>query len=191
MQIRYHIDPTTGQPHIYEHQISEQEVEDILGRPLQDIRGRDSSRISIGQTQEGRHLKVIYVPDPFPIPFSSYRRMSWVTKRSGQSAVDEGESHEERTYPRGWNEARVRRVLDYYESQSDEEAAAEIESGLQSTTMQVPVGLVPAVRRLIAERRLSQADRAETHRAGLRSSASRTERAAGAKSVPRLRRRKP
>jgi len=26
-------------------------------------------------------------------------------------------------YPRGWNEDRVRRVLEYYESQSDEEAA--------------------------------------------------------------------
>jgi len=53
MEIRYHIDPTTGQPHIYEHQVSEHEVEDILGRPLQDIRGRDGSRISIGQTREG------------------------------------------------------------------------------------------------------------------------------------------
>jgi len=66
MQIRYHIDPTTGQPHIYDHEVSEQEVEDILSRPLQDIRGRDDSRISIGQTREGRYLKVIYVPDPLP-----------------------------------------------------------------------------------------------------------------------------
>ena len=66
MQIRYHIDPTTGLPHIYEHEVSEQEVEDILGQPLQDIRGRDDSRISIGQTREGRYLKVIYVPDPVP-----------------------------------------------------------------------------------------------------------------------------
>ena len=33
-------------------------------------------------------------------------------------------------YPRGWNDARVRRVLEYYESQADEEAAAEIEAGL-------------------------------------------------------------
>ena len=94
-------------------------------------------------------------------------------------------------YPRGWNEARVRRVLDYYESQSDEEAAAEIEAGLQSTTMQVPVGLVPAVRRLIAERRLSRADRAETHRTGLLSSTSRTKRTATAKAAPRLQRMKP
>jgi hypothetical protein len=66
MQIRYHLDPATGQPHIYEHAVSEQEVEDILGRPFQDIRGRDDSRIAIGQTREGRYLKVIYVPDPVP-----------------------------------------------------------------------------------------------------------------------------
>lgn len=43
-----------------QHDVSEQEVEDILGRPLQDIRGRDDSRIAIGQTA------VIYVPDPAP-----------------------------------------------------------------------------------------------------------------------------
>jgi len=56
-------------------------------------------------------------------------------------------------YPRGWNEARVRRVLKYYESQSDEEAAAEIETAFESTTMEVPVALVPEVRRLIAKRK--------------------------------------
>ena len=66
MQIRYHIDQATGLPHIYNHDVSEQEVEDILARPLQDIRGRNDSRIAIGQTEEGRYLKVIYVPDPVP-----------------------------------------------------------------------------------------------------------------------------
>jgi hypothetical protein len=66
VQIRYHINPTTGLPHIYDHLVSENEVEDILSRPLQDIRGRDDSRIAIGQSAEGRYLKVIYVPDPTP-----------------------------------------------------------------------------------------------------------------------------
>ena len=66
MQIRYHINPTTGLPHIYDHFVSENDVEDILGRPLQDIRGRDDSRIAIGQTGGGRYLKVIYVSDPIP-----------------------------------------------------------------------------------------------------------------------------
>ena len=55
-------------------------------------------------------------------------------------------------YPRGWNKARVQRVLDYYESQTDEEVAAEIEAGLNSTTMEVPRALVPTVRELIANR---------------------------------------
>lgn len=59
-------------------------------------------------------------------------------------------------YPPGWNEARVRRVLEYYESQSDEEAAAEIEvasKGTSYTTMEIPVGFVPIVRTLIAARK--------------------------------------
>jgi hypothetical protein len=66
VQIRYHIDSKTGLPHIYEHNVSEQEVEDVLGGSLQDIRGRDDSRFAIGQTGEGRYSRVIYVPDPVP-----------------------------------------------------------------------------------------------------------------------------
>lgn len=66
MRIRYYIDPGTALPHIYEHEISEREVEAILERPLQDIRGREDSRIAIGQTEAGRYLKVVYVPDPIP-----------------------------------------------------------------------------------------------------------------------------
>jgi len=58
------MDPKTGLPHIYEHNVSEQEVEDVLRGPLQDVRGRENSRIAIGQTEEGRYLRVIYVPDP-------------------------------------------------------------------------------------------------------------------------------
>ena len=70
-------------------------------------------------------------------------------------------------YPRGWDEARVRRVLEYYESQSDEEAAAEIEAALESTTMEVPVALVPAVRLLIAKRKLAPARATKTHNEAL------------------------
>lgn len=66
MRIRYFIDPATRLPHIYEHAVSEREVEDILSKPLQDIRGRDNSRIAIGLTEAGRYLRVIYVPDAAP-----------------------------------------------------------------------------------------------------------------------------
>jgi len=58
-------------------------------------------------------------------------------------------------YPDGWDADRVRRVLEHYESQSDEEAVAEDEAAYEAithTAMEVPVDLVPAVRELIARR---------------------------------------
>lgn len=60
-------------------------------------------------------------------------------------------------YPAGWNEHRVKRVLARYEQQSDDEAVAEDEAAYESTThtaMEVPVELVPAVRELLAKRRV-------------------------------------
>ena len=60
-------------------------------------------------------------------------------------------------FPPGWDEQRVQRVLDHYESQTDEEAVAEDEAAFESTdhtAMEVPVELVPAVRELIAKRRI-------------------------------------
>ena len=61
-------------------------------------------------------------------------------------------------FPPGWNEARVRRVLEFYENQSDTEAVADDEAAYRSTTttvMKIPVKLVPAVRALLAKRRAS------------------------------------
>lgn len=61
-------------------------------------------------------------------------------------------------FPPGWDEARVRRLLDQYEAQSDEAAVAEDEAAFEATThtaMEVPVDLVPAVRELIAKHRRS------------------------------------
>ena len=59
-------------------------------------------------------------------------------------------------YPPGWNEARIRKVIEYYDSQTEEEEAAEIEGALASTTMEVPKALVPVVRDLIATRKSSR-----------------------------------
>jgi hypothetical protein len=59
-------------------------------------------------------------------------------------------------FPSGWDEARVRGVLDHYERQSEDEAVAEDEAAYESTThtmMDVPVELVPQVRELIARSR--------------------------------------
>lgn len=66
MNARYYIDSGTGEPHIYNHAINEREVEDVLGRPIEDRPGREGSRIAIGQTREGRFLRVIYLPDGQP-----------------------------------------------------------------------------------------------------------------------------
>ena len=66
MQLRYYIDPRTGEPHIYNHNIEENEVEEVLAKPIEDRVGTESSRVAIGQTEAGRYLRVIYVPDSLP-----------------------------------------------------------------------------------------------------------------------------
>lgn len=66
MNVRYYVDPATGQPHIYRHRVSEDEVGQVLDRPGEDRPGREGSRVAIGQTAAGRYLRVIYVPDPEP-----------------------------------------------------------------------------------------------------------------------------
>jgi hypothetical protein len=66
VKIRYYIDPHTEAPHIYGHDVSEKEVEEILLRPVEDRPGKKGARVSIGKTSDGRYLRVIYVPDPEP-----------------------------------------------------------------------------------------------------------------------------
>ena len=66
MKIRFYIDAQTGLPHIYNHDVREYEVEDVLIKPREDRPGKENSRIAIGQTRGGRYLRVIYVPDPEP-----------------------------------------------------------------------------------------------------------------------------
>ena len=46
--------------------VEEREVEDILASPGEDRPGRESSRIAVGKTRDGRYLRVIYVPDRDP-----------------------------------------------------------------------------------------------------------------------------
>ncbi len=66
MNVRYYIDPETGQPHIFGHNVKETEVEEVLSSPGEDRPGRGGSRVAIGKTSTGRYLRVIYVPDPEP-----------------------------------------------------------------------------------------------------------------------------
>jgi hypothetical protein len=75
-----------------------------------------------------------------------------VIRRSDATA---GEDVTRQNFPEGWNEEHVRRVLEDYESQSDEEAVAEDEAAYESTTytaMNITAELVPEVRELLAKR---------------------------------------
>ncbi|MFC1806641.1 hypothetical protein ACFL09_06665 [Planctomycetota bacterium] len=57
-------------------------------------------------------------------------------------------------FPPGWDEERVRRVLEHYEDQTQEEAVAEDEAAWEDpkhTVMEIPIDLVPAVRELLAK----------------------------------------
>lgn len=66
VKLRFYQDPDTGQPHIYRHNVSEAEVEQVLGKPVEDRSGTEGSRVALGQTSTGRYLKVIYLPDREP-----------------------------------------------------------------------------------------------------------------------------
>lgn len=59
-----------------------------------------------------------------------------------------------RKSPKGWDKERVRKVLEHYENQTEEEAVAEDKAAYEDasqTLMGVPTELVPQVRKLIAE----------------------------------------
>jgi hypothetical protein len=64
-------------------------------------------------------------------------------------------SSKKNRFPKGWDEARVRRVIAHYDSQTEAEAAAEddaVFSDTRHTFMQIPAKLVPAVRKLISKK---------------------------------------
>lgn len=78
-------------------------------------------------------------------------------------------------FPKGWDEARVQRVLKHYDAQTEPEAVAEDEAAFErptQTAVGVPVSLVPKVRQLIAKHRApntrTQPPRASSRGSGVR-----------------------
>jgi hypothetical protein len=63
MELRFFIDPESGQPHIYDHGITEEEVRQVMAKRGQDYPGSKNSRMKLGQTDAGRYLQVVYSPD--------------------------------------------------------------------------------------------------------------------------------
>lgn len=93
MDVRFYVDPKTGEPHIYGHQVTEEEAMDVLRNPGEDRPGREGSRVAIGRTRAGRYLRIIYVPEPEGVfvitayelsgkPLTAYRRRR---RRRGES----------------------------------------------------------------------------------------------------------
>jgi len=66
VDLRFYVDPQTGEPHIYGHGVSEEEVGEVLADPGEARQGREDSWVAIGATAVGRILRVIYSPDPVP-----------------------------------------------------------------------------------------------------------------------------
>jgi len=66
MNVRFYVDPETGEPHILRHGVTEEKAEEVLRNPGEDRPGREGSRVALGQSRAGRYLRVIYVADPEP-----------------------------------------------------------------------------------------------------------------------------
>jgi hypothetical protein len=152
VQLRFFIDSSTRQPHIYGHGVTESEVEEVA-RPLEA--GGLARRI---RSDRGRAVPEGHLRSGSRTEFGirDHRVRSWTEGVKGAPApAEEVMKHE--NYPAGWDEEREKRVLAHYEQQSDDEAVAEDEAAYESTThtaMAVPVDLVPAVRELLAKRRV-------------------------------------
>jgi len=60
----------------------------------------------------------------------------------------------ESKFPAGWDADRVKRLIDHYESMSEEDQAAEDEAAVEEkpgqTIITVPEELLPAIRQLLA-----------------------------------------
>ncbi len=57
-------------------------------------------------------------------------------------------------FPLGWDEKRVRQMIEHYDRQSEDEAVAEDEAAFENQDqvfVQIPLELLPLVRELIAK----------------------------------------
>lgn len=64
MKLRFLNNPRTRQPHIHDHGVTEFEVLEVLDQPLENRPGYGGAMVALGQTRDGRFLRVIYKPEP-------------------------------------------------------------------------------------------------------------------------------
>src|SRR3954469_11830853 len=113
MEVRYYLNPVTGLPHVYDHGITEVEVEWVLSHPGEDGPSGGGSRQALGQTEAGCYLRVVYVPDEdrtgvFVVtayPLTGRALQAYRRRRRRRRAMTE------QRFPAGWDEQRVQRLL--------------------------------------------------------------------------------
>jgi len=73
-----------------------------------------------------------------------------------RAAASKPVKRRKQVFPRGWNEKRVQELIAYYDTQTDDEGAAEYEAAMEVeglSVILVPTELIPEIRQLIGRRR--------------------------------------
>ncbi|HZA20128.1 MAG TPA: hypothetical protein VE889_04660 [Actinomycetota bacterium] len=47
MEVRFYIDPDTGEPHLHRHGVTEVEAEQVLANPVEDRPGAEGARVFV------------------------------------------------------------------------------------------------------------------------------------------------
>ena len=102
MKVRYYRDPETELPHIYDHGVTEAEAEWVLGHPGEDEFCSGGSRQALGQTEAGRYLRVVYVPDEEGDGVFVVTAYPLAGKQLKRSGGEEGDVDNERTTIPDW-----------------------------------------------------------------------------------------
>ena len=141
-------------PQIWVRDVVGHEVRAVLAHPGEDLPALDGARMALGQIKPGEcYLRVIYVPDPATnsvFVISAFRLRGKVLKACRDRQRSRGHHHHLRVapevpqgvvpiegfptqepFPAGWNDVRVRRVIDHYETQDETAAVAEDEAALE------------------------------------------------------------
>jgi len=153
VDIRFYLDPDTGLPHIYGHGVTEGEVEQVLRASGGDVQGSRGFRMKFGRALSPGHLLARRGTG------ERLRHHRLRADRQGQEGVSPTTTEEaamsEQKLPPGWDEARIREVIEHYDSQDEDERSAEIEAAWEAegmTLMSVPTELVPEIRALLARK---------------------------------------
>lgn len=154
--------PTTRYPAIHRNDVVAQEAYAVLAHPGEDLPGFDGCRLALGQVKPfGRYLRVVYVPEPDTSAFvltavmlrgKVLRACRARQRRRGCHQHDIRQrlhifSHgsllrpwfdptrppdDEQSYPAGWDEDRIKKVVAHYLEQTREDALAEDEAAVRA-----------------------------------------------------------